>query len=258
MAGLICNDKCSRYFAYHILEEELNIRLSISLNNLQKDVDCCETSQGTHSNDSLGFGKSLSEIKLCKLSVCDTKELLLHPPYILHQLSQHLLQHLDTEGLFRKRGLTRRINILKDKLEQGVELSDENPHDVANLFTLFLRQLPQHLFPASFNPILLQVLHSMQEANQIKMVQCLCWLLPRHHFETLLYVVHFFQSVAQHSNNNRMSLDGLATILAPNIVQFEMTAKNYRIITETQTHFVHLLLLHALDFVQLPTMSTEV
>ncbi|XP_078490650.1 uncharacterized protein LOC100183481 isoform X2 [Ciona intestinalis] len=257
MGPLTCNEQCLRNRAHKTLEDLLKIKLNTSVARLQKFVDNLN-SQKPHSESSLNFQKPFCEMKLSEVVVNNQNmDLHLHPPYILHQFCVYLHQYLDVEGLFRIPGSSKRINILKEKLECGLLLSDENPHDVANLFTLFLRQIPDQLIPKQFHSIILQVMHAMQDDNQIKAIQCLCLLLPRPNLETLLYVSHLFQDVAEHGNKNKMSIDCLATMLAPNIVQFEVNSRNIRNISTIQTQFARLLLLHSLQCVDLASSWVE-
>nr|XP_026692165.1 uncharacterized protein LOC100183481 isoform X11 [Ciona intestinalis] len=257
MGSLTCNEQCLRNLAHKTLEDLLKIKLNTSVARLQKFVNNLN-SQKPHSECSLNFQKPFCEMKLSEVVVNNQNmDLHLHPPYILHQFCVYLHQYLDVEGLFRIPGSSKRINILKEKLECGFVLSDENPHDVANLFTLFLRQIPDQLIPKQFHSIILQVMHAMQDDNQIKAIQCLCLLLPRPNLETLLYVSHLFQYVAEHGNKNKMSIDCLATMLAPNIVQFEVNSRNIRNISTIQTQFARLLLLHSLQCVDLASSWME-
>ncbi|RXM36887.1 Rho GTPase-activating protein 22, partial [Acipenser ruthenus] len=131
---------------------------------------------------------------------------------------------LDEEGLFRMPGQTNLVKELQDAFDCGDKpLFDSNTdvHTVASLLKLYLRELPEPVIPfAKYEDFLscAQLLakdevEGIQElVNQVKG-------LPQANYNLLKYICKFLDEVQSHSNENKMSVQNLATVFGPNILR---------------------------------------
>ncbi|MGH0153417.1 UNVERIFIED_CONTAM: hypothetical protein FKN15_025859 [Acipenser sinensis] len=131
---------------------------------------------------------------------------------------------LDEEGLFRMPGQANLVKELQDAFDCGDKpLFDSNTdvHTVASLLKLYLRELPEPVIPfAKYEDFLscAQLLakdevEGIQElVNQVKN-------LPQANYNLLKYICKFLDEVQSHSNENKMSVQNLATVFGPNILR---------------------------------------
>lgn len=73
---------------------------------------------------------------------------------------------MSVEGVFRKNGNIRRLNVLAESLDKGdtqVDMSTEGPVQIAALLKKFLRELP--------DPLLTHKLHRLFVTSQSKLLQ---------------------------------------------------------------------------------------
>lgn len=153
---------------------------------------------------------------------------------------------MSVEGVFRKNGNIRGLKDLSEKLDQKeveVDLSKENPVQVAALLKKFLRELPDplltyklyRLFVTSqsrsfhvraVSPFLLihGVIEIEDEAKRKRVLHLTCCLLPKSHRDTLEILFSFlvwassFSQVDEESGS-KMDTHNLATVITPNILK---------------------------------------
>uniref|UniRef100_A0A3B3T812 Rho GTPase activating protein 22 n=1 Tax=Paramormyrops kingsleyae TaxID=1676925 RepID=A0A3B3T812_9TELE len=131
---------------------------------------------------------------------------------------------LDEEGLFRMPGQANLVKELQDAFDCGDKpLFDSNTdvHTVASLLKLYLRELPEPVIPYSKYEDFLtcaQLLAKEREegiqelGKQVK-------TLPVANYNLLKYICRFLHEVQSHSNENKMSVQNLATVFGPNILR---------------------------------------
>uniref|UniRef100_A0A3B4XPH9 Rho GTPase activating protein 22 n=1 Tax=Seriola lalandi dorsalis TaxID=1841481 RepID=A0A3B4XPH9_SERLL len=134
---------------------------------------------------------------------------------------------LDEEGLFRMPGQANLVKELQEAFDCGDKpLFDSNTdvHTVASLLKLYLRELPEPVIPFSKYEDFLtcaQILAKDEEegvqelGNQVS-------TLPLPNYNLLKYICKFLDEVQSHCNENKMSVQNLATVFGPNILRPKM------------------------------------
>lgn len=180
-------------------------------------------------------------------------------PQFLVEACGYLSQHLHTEGLFRKTGSLSRIRALRADLEQGktVLLPPHadllQPCDVASLFKQFLRELPSPLIPTDLQSPLIQVqgleMSHDQEGARTRTTLLITALIPASHARALRYICTFLRQAADRCCENRMDVNSLAVVIAPNLLQ--SPAQPCKLTVDTEKHLdqqaavIKTLILHA-------------
>ncbi|XP_018418106.1 PREDICTED: rho GTPase-activating protein 40 [Nanorana parkeri] len=129
---------------------------------------------------------------------------------------------IDVQGILRISGSQARIKSLQQRLERnfyaGLFSWDEvNPHDVAGLLKLFLRELPAPLLTAEYLPAFTAVQKISNLKQRLQALNLLILILPEANRCTLKALLEFLSKVATLEKSNLMSLWNIATIMAPNL-----------------------------------------
>lgn len=139
-------------------------------------------------------------------------------PLFVSDACQRILDQVNTEGLFRKAGSTVRQREIKANLEAGTRLG-QNHHviDVANILKLFFRELPDPILPPGTvqDSLLRCLLCGDRKANALMLT---CLLLHPLSLNTLAFFMQFLNTVSQHSDRNKMSIENLSIIFAPGLM----------------------------------------
>ncbi|KAM5135030.1 rho GTPase-activating protein 40 isoform 2-T2 [Mantella aurantiaca] len=129
---------------------------------------------------------------------------------------------IDVQGILRISGSQARIKSLQQRLERnfyaGLFSWDEvNPHDVAGLLKLFLRELPAPLLTAEYLPAFTALQKISNLKQRLQALNLLILILPEANRCTLKALLEFLSKVASLEKSNLMSLWNIATIMAPNL-----------------------------------------
>uniref|UniRef100_A0A8C1ILP4 Rho GTPase-activating protein 24 n=1 Tax=Cyprinus carpio TaxID=7962 RepID=A0A8C1ILP4_CYPCA len=133
-------------------------------------------------------------------------------------------QGLKEEGLFRMPGQANLVKELQDAFDCGDKpLFDSNTdvHTVASLLKLYLRELPEPVIPFNKYEDFLtcaQLLLKDEEVVSLELVKQVN-TLPQANYNLLKYICKFLDEVQSHSNENKMSVQNLATVFGPNILR---------------------------------------
>ncbi|XP_052902262.1 uncharacterized protein LOC128309823 [Anopheles moucheti] len=140
-------------------------------------------------------------------------------PLFVSHACQFILENVDTEGLFRKAGSTKRQQQIKATLESGVPLGkSHHVIDVANIIKTFFRDLPEALLPSgNVQEALIRCLLGGND-DKVHKLMMTCLLLPPLTLNTLAYFMQFLHTVSMHAEKNRMTAENLAIILTPSIM----------------------------------------
>ncbi|KAI3651897.1 hypothetical protein MP228_003200 [Amoeboaphelidium protococcarum] len=169
-------------------------------------------------------------------------------PVIIKVLLRHLKKYdLQTEGIFRLSGAQSTVLKLKnlfdndpdggmkflavgeDALLDYINLGDG--HAVAGVVKLFLRELPDPLLTFALFDAFIACAQSQQSADQMNSGAQRLWQmyvlvngLPSENRDLLCTLLQFSSLVSAESNSshNKMSLQNMATVLAPNILRCEL------------------------------------
>ncbi|KAJ8270752.1 hypothetical protein GJAV_G00118830 [Gymnothorax javanicus] len=148
-------------------------------------------------------------------------------PLILQRLICHIEEEgLDTEGLLRIPGAANRVKAVCQELElkfyEGTfPWESLKQHDAASLLKLFIRELPHPLLTVEYMSVFIAVLKLPNKKQQLQALNLLILLLPESSRDTLKALMEFFQRVIDHKEHNKMTLNNVAVVMAPNIFMFK-------------------------------------
>ncbi|KAF4101820.1 hypothetical protein G5714_016620 [Onychostoma macrolepis] len=166
----------------------------------------------TSANTVRVFGVALEGLPHCH--VLDYGDI----PCFIADVCTSLMEHLDTEGLFRKSGSVVRVKSLRAKLDQGEDcLSTALPLDVAGLLKQFFRELPEPVLTADLHSAFLKAQELPTEEERTSATVLLSCVLPDRNLNTLRYFFSFLKSVSQRCAENKMDSSNLSVIFAPNL-----------------------------------------
>ncbi|KAM4522401.1 rho GTPase-activating protein 18 isoform 2-T2 [Odontesthes bonariensis] len=148
-------------------------------------------------------------------------------PFILHRLISHIEEEgLETEGLLRIPGAATRVKSLCQELETSFydgmfPWQQLKQHDAASLLKLFIRELPHPLLTVEYLNAFIAVNKLPTKKQQLQALNLLVLLLPEANRDTLKALVEFFQRVIDHQAKNKMTLNNISVVMAPNIFMFK-------------------------------------
>lgn len=148
-------------------------------------------------------------------------------PIILQRLISHIEEEgLDTEGLLRIPGAATRVKALCQELESSFyeglfPWQHLKQHDAASLLKLFIRELPHPLLTVEYLNTFIAVNNLPTKKQQLQALNLLVLLLPEANRDTLKALVEFFQRVIDHQAKNKMTLNNVSVVMAPNVFMFK-------------------------------------
>ncbi|EGU12284.1 LIM domain-containing protein [Rhodotorula toruloides ATCC 204091] len=133
---------------------------------------------------------------------------------------------MSIEGIFRKNGNIRRLKDLTEALDRdasSVNLSDENPVQLAALLKKFLRDLPDPLMTFKLFHLFIAAQRVDDPEARKKALHYCCCMMPKAHRDTMEVIFVFLKWVASFSHvdeetGSKMDLQNLATVISPNIL----------------------------------------
>lgn len=144
-------------------------------------------------------------------------------PIFFTELVEYLEEKgLREEGILRVPGNTGRVKIIREEMEEKFNdgtfsWEDRRPHDCATLLKQFLRELPFPLLTHEYQPAFAAVENIPDRKQQLQALNLLILLLPPIHRDCLKILVHFLSRVVHHEKHNKMGLNSVAMIMAPNL-----------------------------------------
>lgn len=148
-------------------------------------------------------------------------------PLIMQRLISHIEDEgLHTEGLLRVPGASTRVKAVCQELEQKFydglfPWETLKQHDAASLLKLFIRELPHPLLTVEYFSAFVSVLKFPTKKQQLQALNLLVLLLPESSRDTLKALLEFLQRVIDHKEQNKMTLNNVAVVMAPNIFMFK-------------------------------------
>ncbi|KXS18582.1 RhoGAP-domain-containing protein [Gonapodya prolifera JEL478] len=147
------------------------------------------------------------------------------PKMILACLRNMRKQDLRAEGIFRKNGNIKRLKDLTETLDQNPDqvscLDTENVIQLAALIKKFLREMPDPLLTFRLHRVFTLSQKFDDPAQQFKVIHYAICLLPKPNRDLLEVLFLFLRDVADKAvgeGGNKMDVDNLATVMAPNIL----------------------------------------
>lgn len=144
------------------------------------------------------------------------------PPFYTELIMYLTEKGLKEEGILRVPGNAGRIKLMREEVEEkfndGLFIwEDRRPHDCAALLKQFLRELPFPLLTHEYQPTFASVESIPDRKQQLQALNLLILLLPPIHRDCLKILVHFLSRVVAHEKHNKMGLNSVAMIMAPNM-----------------------------------------
>ncbi|GAA6063123.1 hypothetical protein JCM10212_002326 [Sporobolomyces blumeae] len=148
------------------------------------------------------------------------------PSFVDDVISAMKQMDMSIEGIFRKNGNIRRLKDLSEALDRDsttVNLSDDNPVQLAALLKKFLRDLPDPLMTFKLFHLFIAAQRIDDATQRKKILHLCCCLMPKPHRDTMEVLFVFLKWVASFSHvdeetGSKMDLQNLATVISPNIL----------------------------------------
>ncbi|XP_022106871.1 rho GTPase-activating protein 18-like isoform X2 [Acanthaster planci] len=152
-------------------------------------------------------------------------------PLVLQKIISYLEENgLDEEGVLRVPGSSARIKQLREEIEtlfyEGkFKFEDLRVNDVVGLLKQFLRDLPTPILTLDYINAFAMVEKIQDRKKQLQCLNLLILVLPDIHRATLKLVLKFLGKVVDHEPQNKMSLNNIAMIMAPNLFTTQSARK---------------------------------
>nr|POF12942.1 rho-type gtpase-activating protein 1 [Quercus suber] len=149
------------------------------------------------------------------------------PALVQECLSAMKTMDMSVEGVFRKNGNIKRLNEAKEEIDSkgGVELdlTKENPVQVAALLKKFLRDLPDPLLTHKLHDLWITSQKIEDAERRRRVLHLTCCLMPKSHRDTMEVLFTFMNWVSSFSHvdeesGSKMDIHNLATVITPNIL----------------------------------------
>ncbi|KDQ61765.1 hypothetical protein JAAARDRAFT_122743 [Jaapia argillacea MUCL 33604] len=148
------------------------------------------------------------------------------PSFIDDVVSAMRQMDMSIEGIFRKNGNIRRLKELTEAIDRdpsSVDLSTDNPVQLAALLKKFLRDLPEPLMTFKLHRLLIASQSVPNDADRKRLLHLVCVLLPKYHRDTMEVLFVFLKWVASFAHldeetGSKMDLQNLATVICPSIL----------------------------------------
>ncbi|KAF9930957.1 hypothetical protein BGZ65_005111, partial [Modicella reniformis] len=148
------------------------------------------------------------------------------PSFVDDSITAMRNMDMSVEGVFRKNGNIRRLKELSEAIDKdpsSINLSEDNPVQVAALLKKFLRDLPDPLLTFKLHRLFVVSQKMEDEAVRKTILHLTCCLLPKTNRDSMEALCLFLQWVASFSHvdeetGSKMDLHNLATVLTPNVL----------------------------------------
>ncbi|KAJ7180546.1 LIM domain-containing protein [Mycena filopes] len=138
-----------------------------------------------------------------------TRETMRVPSFIDDVISAMRQMDMSVEGIFRKNGNIRRLKQLTEAIDRdaaSVDLTTDNPVQLAALLKKFLRDLPDPLMTFKLHRLFIASQSFSLEADRRRMLHLVSLMLPKSHRDTLEVLFTF------------LKWGNLATVICPSIL----------------------------------------
>ncbi|KAI9781920.1 MAG: hypothetical protein M1816_002143 [Peltula sp. TS41687] len=155
-------------------------------------------------------------------------------PAILDDIISAMRQmDMSVEGVFRKNSKIKRLKELAEAIDKEngdtVDLTKENPVQLAALLKRFLRDLPDPLLTVKLHRLFITSQKIADEDKRRRVLHLTCCLLPKSHRDSMEILFSFLNWASSFSHvdeesGSKMDVHNLATVIAPNVLY--STGKN--------------------------------
>uniref|UniRef100_A0A8C1HDK2 Rho GTPase activating protein 27, like n=1 Tax=Cyprinus carpio carpio TaxID=630221 RepID=A0A8C1HDK2_CYPCA len=131
---------------------------------------------------------------------------------------------LKVDGLYRVSGNLAVIQKLRYKAdhEEALDLEDgqwEEIHVITGALKLFLRELPEPLFPFSFFDRFIAAIQMSDYSQKVSYIRDLVRNLPLPNHDTMEVLFKHLRKVIEHGELNRMSVQSMAIVFGPTLLR---------------------------------------
>ncbi|XP_042583941.1 rho GTPase-activating protein 27-like isoform X4 [Cyprinus carpio] len=131
---------------------------------------------------------------------------------------------LTIDGLYRVSGNLAVIQKLRYKAdhEEALDLEDgqwEEIHVITGALKLFLRELPEPLFPFSFFDRFIAAIQMSDYSQKVSYIRDLVRNLPLPNHDTMEVLFRHLRKVIEHGEQNRMSVQSMAIVFGPTLLR---------------------------------------
>lgn len=164
-------------------------------------------------------------------------------PFIVRNCTAEIERRaLSVQGIYRMNGSKIRIAKLRQSFENGRDLTDmseNSPHDITNLLTLYLRELPEPIVLFRLYDDFMKFAKELQQAcdelkdsqskgipvttdkvsQLVQQAKTLLHNLPASHYNTLEHIIRHLHRVAERCEENKMSSNNLGIIFGPTLIR---------------------------------------
>lgn len=123
----------------------------------------------------------------------------------------------------------------------------DDVHVVTGALKLFLRELPEPLFPFSHFSHFLTAIKLQDPARRSRCVRDLVCSLPTPNHDTLRLLFQHLRRVVEHGEQNRMSVQSVAIVFGPTLLRPETEEANMPMTMVFQNQVVELILQQCAD-----------
>ncbi|XP_064172575.1 rho GTPase-activating protein 12 isoform X2 [Anguilla rostrata] len=183
----------------------------------------------------------------CNLDVLCSRENTAIPRFVEKCIKAVERRGLSVDGIYRVSGNLATIQKLRHKAdhEENLDLDDgqwEEIHVVTGALKLFLRELPEPLFPYSFFDRFIAAIKVPDKRQKVSFIQDLVKILPLPNLETMKALFKHLRKVIEHHEENRMSEQSVAIVFGPTLLRPETESSNMTMHMVFQSQIVELIL----------------
>ncbi|XP_061606227.1 rho GTPase-activating protein 12 isoform X2 [Phyllopteryx taeniolatus] len=154
---------------------------------------------------------------------------------------------LDVDGIYRVNGNLAVIQKLRHKAdhEEHLELEDgqwEDIHVLTGALKLFLRELPEPLFPFSFFDKFIAAVQVPDYSLRVSYMKDLVRSLPLPNYDTMELLFKHLRRVVEHKDGNRMSVQSVAIVFGPTLLRPQTKSADVAVHMVFQSQIVELVL----------------
>ncbi|PCH44221.1 RhoGAP-domain-containing protein [Wolfiporia cocos MD-104 SS10] len=148
------------------------------------------------------------------------------PSFVDDVISAMRQMDMSIEGIFRRNGNIRRLKELTEAIDRdpsSVDLTQDNPVQLAALLKKFFRDLPDPLMTFKLHRLFIASQSLPTEAERARMLHMVSLILPKAHRDTMEVLFVFMKWVASFAHldtetGSKMDLPNLATVICPSIL----------------------------------------
>uniref|UniRef100_A0A0X3Q9S6 Rho GTPase-activating protein 24 n=1 Tax=Schistocephalus solidus TaxID=70667 RepID=A0A0X3Q9S6_SCHSO len=146
-------------------------------------------------------------------------------PRVVFEAAEFIRKYgITADGIFRKCGTQHSIQELADAYDSAepspiLKPGVHDAHSAAGLLKLYLRELPEPVIPFQFYDRLKATGYRIDDGQDLQPVISILETLPAPNYTLLQFLCQFLFEISEHSSENRMTVENLASVFAPNILR---------------------------------------